>query len=249
MTGTIKAYTPNFNFIIPEFNITGWHDYIEEDLRSIDALLYNIFDIQKYAGRWQRLTAYESGQVVFIDDSTDPTFMGKMYKVLINHTTADLPFDEFYETNPTYYERFLDASSAQQFARYCKIYAEGTDEEAAELGITHSCKNWEILCNNLVTSLLDKHYGKKLTYTNNIHLNLLDENDNIISTVDVGGTLPNQSGQNGKLLTTNGNTASWLEIASSVDSSSTNYQPVGAKLFYDTLGNLESILYNINSGE
>ena len=146
MTGTIKDYTPNFSLIIPEFNITGWHDYIEEDLRSIDALLYNIFDIQNYSGRWLRLTTYTEGQVVFIDDATDTSFMGKMYKVLSDHTTADEPFDEFYEANPTYYERFLDASSAQQYANYCKLYAEGTDSEVSSLNITHSCKTWAEIC-------------------------------------------------------------------------------------------------------
>ena len=37
-------------------------------------------------------------------------------------------------------------------------------------------------------------------------------------------------------------------IASSVDSSSTNAYSVGAKLFYDTLGDIETLLNNINSG-
>lgn len=145
MTGTIKNYTPNFNFILPEFNITGWHDYIEDNFRSIDALFYNIFDIQNYTGKWKRLTNYTVGQVVFISDATSTNYLGKMYKVLVDHTTSDKPFNEFYEENPTYYERFLDASSAQQYANYCKIYAEGTDEEAQTLGIEHSCKVWNEL--------------------------------------------------------------------------------------------------------
>lgn len=39
-----------------------------------------------------------------------------------------------------------------------------------------------------------------------------------------------------------------LDIATSVSSSSTNAEVVGAKLFYDTVGNIESALNTINSG-
>lgn len=210
MTGTIKDYTPNFSLIIPEFNITGWHDYIEEDLRSIDALLYNIFDIQNYSGRWLRLTTYTEGQVVFIDDATDRSFMGKMYKVLSDHTTTDEPFDEFYEANPTYYERFLDASSAQQYANYCKLYAEGTDEQVSSLDITHSCKKWNELCENVAQTaqnyatqaqlsaesaedfleqMQNTGYGADLSLSNNT-LQLLDQNGDALGnpvTIDAGG--------------------------------------------------------------
>ena len=38
------------------------------------------------------------------------------------------------------------------------------------------------------------------------------------------------------------------DIASSVSASSTNAVPVGAKLFYDTVGNIETALNTINSG-
>lgn len=38
------------------------------------------------------------------------------------------------------------------------------------------------------------------------------------------------------------------DIVSSVDSSSTNLKAVGAKLFYDTCGDIETLLNNINSG-
>lgn len=37
-------------------------------------------------------------------------------------------------------------------------------------------------------------------------------------------------------------------IATSVNASSTNAETVGAKLFYDTVGNIESVLNTINSG-
>lgn len=38
------------------------------------------------------------------------------------------------------------------------------------------------------------------------------------------------------------------EIATSVNAQSTNTQTVGAKLFYDTVGDIETVLHNINSG-
>lgn len=145
MTGTIKEYTPNFNFIIPEFNIAGWHDYINDNFKSIDALFYNIFDVQNYVGAWYRLTSYTEGQIVFISDTSNTNYLGKLYKVLVDHTTTDEDFDDFWSEHPTYYERYLDASSAQQYANFCKIYAEGTDEEVASIGITHSCKVWNQL--------------------------------------------------------------------------------------------------------
>ena len=37
-------------------------------------------------------------------------------------------------------------------------------------------------------------------------------------------------------------------IATSVSPSSTNDEVVGAKLFYDTVGNIEAVLHAINSG-
>lgn len=162
MTGTIKEYTPNFNFIIPEFNIAGWHDYINDNFKSIDALFYNIFGIQNYVGAWYRLTSYTAGQIVFISDTSNTDYLGKLYKVLVNHTTTDEDFDDFWSEHPTYYERYLDASSAQQYANFCEIYAEGTDEEAASIGITHSCKVW----NQLIEQYLPykSQYSATTTY-------------------------------------------------------------------------------------
>ena len=71
MTGSIKDYTPNFEFIIPEFNITGWHDYLEENFRSIDALFYNLFGINNFKGQWKNSTVYNVDDVVFIGEDTD----------------------------------------------------------------------------------------------------------------------------------------------------------------------------------
>lgn len=81
---------------------------------------------------------------------------------------------------------------------------------------------------------------------------------------DVG--IPSQSGNNGKVLGTNGSNLVWVtqqgggssytagdgiditndvisaKIATSVSSTSTNGQSVGAKLFYDTVGDIETLI-------
>ena len=57
------------------------------------------------------------------------------------------------------------------------------------------------------------------------------------------------SSNNYKLLGSDGKIPSGrLQIATSVSSSSTNDETVGAKLFYDTVGDIESALHTINSG-
>ena len=57
--GQIKDYTPNFNLIIPRFDIATWHDYMESNFRSIDALFFNMFGINQYRGEWQNSTTYQ----------------------------------------------------------------------------------------------------------------------------------------------------------------------------------------------
>ena len=69
--------------------------------------------------------------------------------------------------------------------------------------------------------------------------------NNTANTLSVGLS----SSLNVQLLNSSGKIpAGRLNIASSVDSSSTNDQMVGAKLFYDTVGDIETLLNNINSG-
>jgi hypothetical protein len=57
--GIIKDYTPNFSFKIPNFNIATWHDFIESNFRSIDALFYNLFGINNFKGEWTKITSYK----------------------------------------------------------------------------------------------------------------------------------------------------------------------------------------------
>lgn len=59
-----------------------------------------------------------------------------------------------------------------------------------------------------------------------------------------GSSLPDQTGHSGDFLTTDGTDASWgrLPIDDYVDSYSTNDSAVGSKLFYDTCGDIETLI-------
>lgn len=117
--GDLKGKTPNYNFNIPYFDIATWHDYIEENFRSIDALFHYIYEIKQYKGKWENNTTYKVDDVLFIiDDNSE--FNGRLVKVLLEHTTSDKTFDEFYTEHNEYYELFLDASAAHGFALEAK---------------------------------------------------------------------------------------------------------------------------------
>lgn len=153
MTGSIKTKTPKFKFIIPQFNIATWHDYIEDNFRAIDALFFNIFDIQNFSGSWTKTTEYKKDQVLFIgeDYEVDETgqlkkndqgdlivseFSGRLVKVLKNHTTDNSDyFSLYYFNHKDEYELFADASTAQNFANLTKQYSENAQqsENNAEL--------------------------------------------------------------------------------------------------------------------
>lgn len=148
--GTIKDYTPRFNLIIPQFNIATWHDYIEENFRTIDALFYNLFDIQNYKGQWKQLTTYSVKDVVYVgedykvdengdfvlDDEgnkIDSDYTGRLVKVLVEHTTDNSEyFSQYFVKNPTYYEFFVDASTSQLFAQEAKQYAQDAADSATQ---------------------------------------------------------------------------------------------------------------------
>lgn len=149
--GSIKAYTPKYKLIIPQFNIATWHDYIEEDFRLIDALFYNLFEIQNFAGQWKQLTKYLKDDVVFIGDDykvdengnllhdtngnlIPSEFSGRLVKVLVEHTTDNsVYFSQYYVRNKINYEFFADASAAQKWALEAKTAKEQTEEIAANI--------------------------------------------------------------------------------------------------------------------
>lgn len=119
--GNIKDYTLNYKFIIPRFDIATWHDYIESNFRSIDAMLYYIFAVKQYKGEWLNSTNYVVGDVLFINGGD---YDSRLVKVLTNHTTPSAPttFDEYLSTHPEYYDLYVDASGAEQAAQNAHTY-------------------------------------------------------------------------------------------------------------------------------
>ena len=89
----------------------------------------------------------------------------------------------------------------------------------------------------------------------------LTTNGSAVSWANAPTELPSQSGNSGKFLKTNGSAVSWASVVTSesdpvftaalvtsVSSSSTNSQVPSAKLFYDTIGDVESVLTTLLEG-
>lgn len=128
MTGSIKDYTTNFKFIIPEFNIATWHDYIEENFRSIDALFHNLFGINGFSGIWKTNSQYTAGQVLFVGEDGGSIYEGRLLKVVNDTNTGGYStFSEAIEANPNDYELYADASSAQIFSELARDWANKTN--------------------------------------------------------------------------------------------------------------------------
>lgn len=167
--GNIKDYTPNYKFIIPKFDTATWHDYIESNFRSIDALLYNIFVVNGYKGEWTNSTLYEVGSVIFIGDNNGD-FTGKLFKVLVEHTTPNSGnFETFYENNPDKYEQFADFDAAERAAQLAKDWANklgGTVD-----GLEYSAKYYAQLAQQTLTSKANDNEVVHLTGTETINGN------------------------------------------------------------------------------
>ena len=246
--GTIKDYTPNFNLIIPEFNISGWHDYLEENFRSIDALFYNLFGINNYSGIWEKLTSYTAGQVVFIGEDTN--YSGRLVKVLVDHTTTNDDFSTFFANNPTYYEFFADASTAQYYAQQAKDWAVKMDGPV-EAGL-YSSKYYADLVNTMSTEITSLYQIKDSM------VNLDNIKENVVN-VDTNKTNINVNANNiNSIINTSNNISNIISVAdnetniNSVNSNKTNINTIANNLEYiqDTATNINDIITcsdNINA--
>lgn len=127
MPGSIKTYTPNFRMIIPEFNVATWHDYIEENFRSIDALFHNLFGINGFSGIWKTNSQYTDGQVLFVGEDNGSQYEGRLIKVIQDTNTSGFAtFSDAIRRYPNHYEMYADASSAEIFATLAQDWATKT---------------------------------------------------------------------------------------------------------------------------
>lgn len=111
------------------------------------------------------------------------------------------------------YNNLTEILAASTYADNAKTWAEGADVAVEALGGTHSSKRWAEIAEQTISQ-----------------------------------AIPPQAGKAGKFLQTDGTNTSWEtalvpdDIVSSVDSSSTDLKAVGAKLFYDTCGDIEALI-------
>lgn len=99
--------TPNLNLHLPDFNNSPWHDEVNNNFRSIDAVIKSIFGLTSLLGSYQNSTAVTTSQRYF-DETT-----GYYYEALSAFTTMASP-NTFATERSTYPARWklLDASEA-----------------------------------------------------------------------------------------------------------------------------------------
>jgi len=103
--------TPNLNLILPDFNDGPWHDQINGNFRSIDAIIRSVLGLTALLGVYQNSTAVTTGQRYF-DETT-----GFYYEALSGFTTMAAP-NSFEAERTTYPSRWrlLDATEALEAA-------------------------------------------------------------------------------------------------------------------------------------
>ena len=90
--------TPFVGLIRPVFNQLTWHDEVNQNFTTIDALLNGYVGARNVQGVWQPLTAYVEGMIL-VDQQN-----GFLYQALVSHTSGNVSFAQDRLDNPTYWK-------------------------------------------------------------------------------------------------------------------------------------------------
>ena len=140
----IYGYTKNYKLIKPQFNTDTWHDYIYDNLDTIDAVMSAIYASGNWKGFWAKNMTYVTGDVI-IDQDTDT-----MYKVMIDHVTSANTFAEEQTAHPDYYELWSPNNLAESWATKTDGKVSNTDYSAKAYAVSSgliddgSAKEWAI---------------------------------------------------------------------------------------------------------
>lgn len=95
-------FTPNFGLALPDFRMGPWHDLINGNTTSIDALLYSALSNTNVVA-WTNATLYNSG-ISVVDNDT-----ATIWLCLQTHTSAAAPttFAEDRADNPTFWTQLI----------------------------------------------------------------------------------------------------------------------------------------------
>lgn len=140
----IYGYTKNYKLIKPQFNTDTWHDYIYDNLDTIDAVMSAIYASGNWKGFWAKNMTYVTGDVI-IDQDTDT-----MYKVMIDHVTSADTFAAEQTAHPDYYELWSPNNLAESWAIKTDSKVSNTDYSAKAYAISSglvedgSAKEWAV---------------------------------------------------------------------------------------------------------
>lgn len=94
----MTEFTTNLHFSLVDFNVATWHDEVNDNFRSLDAILNAFTGLTGILGPWQNSTVYTVGQRV-IDINLD-----SLWEVAINHTSdAAGTFADYRTAHPTHW--------------------------------------------------------------------------------------------------------------------------------------------------
>ena len=137
----MSTRTPAAGLFKPNFNALTWHDEVNANFDTIDALLSGYVAVQNVQGVWQNSTDYTIGMVLV--DSQN----GFLYECADDHTSADSPttFAADRSHNPTYW------TLKTTFATYKGLWTTATDYNVGDFIVNDNATVYAV-CNTSHTS-------------------------------------------------------------------------------------------------